>query len=229
MIEVPGDCFYYELKLNKSAEIERFEYGFRFTVVPCYDNSGIQNILKENDENVKKREEFLLNHSIEWTNEMNLQFIHFIQNLAVIHSYSPMTMTPADLLSLMTNHPSSSTSIDENGNENLQVDNENKKLDSIQMPDPIQYPALSSIHLFHLQYRFALIYTLNHRLNLLLQNTEMELVHEWWSMANKLKELRSSIFTSIKLEFLRLSSIECRAPPFQVTIDRRLAQDSSKL
>ena len=219
MIEVPADCFYYELKLTKNPDIERFEYGFRFTVVPMYDKHKIAEILQENEEDVKKCREVLQNEKIHWTDAMNCDFVRFIQKIAVLHSYSPMTMTAADLLELMTKKEN-----------NEEPENNMNTEATVELPDPLLYPSLAGVSAYLLQHRFALICTLNQRLNVLLQNTEMDLVDEWWSLAYKLKQLRSLIFTSTKLDFLRIPNpYEYRSQvPVQVTIDRRLAQDSSK-
>ena len=157
---------------------------------------------------------------------MNLQLIQFIQNLAAIHSQSPKTMTPADVLTLMKSKREIETTTSDN--EKMEDIEE-----EIQLPDPSQYPKISSIHLYHLQYRFSLICMLNQRLGLLLQNMEMDLVDEWWSLAYKLKTIRSLIFTSTKLDLIRIYNQREFSPQYtfgtyQVTIDRRLAQDSSK-
>ena len=99
------------------------------------------------------------------------------------------------------------------------------------MPDPLQYPLLKNIPLYQLQYRFSLISMLNRRLDILLENVFMGLVDQWWSITYKLKQLRSLIFTPVKIDFLRsYSPIDYRSSNntnFHVLIDRRLAQESS--
>merc|ERR1712110_1081899 len=90
-------------------------------------------------------------------------------------------------------------------------------------PDVVQYPHLRECPFVHLQFRMALICTLNQRLHVQLQNTEMALVHEWWSLAFKLRQLRTLIFTPIKLDYIREYNPDMygRYPePFRVTIDR---------
>ena len=101
----------------------------------------------------------------------------------------------------------------------------------VEMPDATLYPSLRGCSLSQLQLRMAMICTLNQRLATLLQNTEMNLGDQWWSLAFKLRQVRCAIFTSIKLDFLRVINPDesGRFPDaFRVTVDRRLAQDSSK-
>lgn len=88
-----ADCFYYELKLNRSQETERFECRYRFRVVPHYDQAGIQRILEEYNDDVEKWRAALETSQFQWTEEGNYELVRFIQNLSALHSCSPSTMT----------------------------------------------------------------------------------------------------------------------------------------